>query len=162
MARTELQKAEVLDNAVLLAASRLRLRALALINGAMTLRGVQKATLAKRLGVRRTAVQHTLDGNGNVTLQTLAEYLGVLGVEVDLVPVESGEIATSMRSRRAPRILPLTLRDRDWHADAVVVGENRAQPSQVWGQPSSSGTIHAPSTQYALSRDARVRVKAAS
>ncbi|WP_143049272.1 hypothetical protein [Microbacterium sp. LCT-H2] len=136
MSRTEVEKAEAIDRSVLLAASRLRLRALALIDGAMRASNVQKATLAARLGVRRSAVQHTLSGSGNVTLQTLAEYLGVLDLEVELVPVYRGEVSASMRERRAPTIYPVTMRDHDWRAGAAhIMSEARRPGSQfVWGR----------------------------
>ncbi|MFT3798105.1 helix-turn-helix domain-containing protein [Microbacterium sp.] len=101
------------DVAVLRADSRLRLRALALIHGAMGASHVSKAELARRLGVGRSAVNSTLKGNGNVTLRTLSEYVGVLGFELDLLPTRMGEVAVSIRERRAPRVAELTLRDRD-------------------------------------------------
>jgi transcriptional regulator with XRE-family HTH domain len=114
MTRNEVQRAELVDPDVLIAASRLRLRALALIDGAMRATKVNRAGLAQRLGVRRSAVQQVMTGTGNLQLQTLAEYLGVLGFELELVPVEAGEVRRSMRERRAPRVAQLTIRDCDF------------------------------------------------
>jgi len=156
MARSEVQKSEAIDRSILLAASRLRLRALALVEGAMSRHGVQKATLAKRLGVRRSAVQHTLAGNGNMTLQTLAEYLGALGMEVELVPVEAGEVSRSMRERRAPRVYSVTLRDRDWDSRTLAVSESSHSSQAVWGAGQQAPLTAMTRTQVDA-RGARVR-----
>ena len=114
MTRTAVQKTDAVDATVLRAGSRIRHRALALIEGAMEATRTSNSHLAALLGVGRSAVGQTLKGNGNLTLQTLAEYLGVMGFEVELVPVRKGEISLSMRERRAPRVASITLRDADW------------------------------------------------
>ncbi|WP_409264000.1 helix-turn-helix domain-containing protein [Microbacterium aquimaris] len=85
---------------------------------------VKPAELARRLGVRRSAVNSVLKGTGNLTLQTLAEYLGVLGYEVELAPIERGELVLSMRERRAPRLAQLTMRDADF-GGAIAATETR-------------------------------------
>lgn len=125
MTRTDLQKAEMLSSDVLRAGSRLRLRAQGLLSGAMAASGISKTELAKRLGVRKSAVGEALKGNGNFHLQTLAEYLGVMGFELELVPMKAGEALLSMRERRAPEVVPLTLRDHDWDSTSLVVQARR-------------------------------------
>lgn len=86
-----------------------------------------KSQLAAMLGVGKSAVSQLLRGNGNMTLQTLAEYLGTMGYELEVVASEKGEISTSMRERRRPNVACLTLRDEDWRDSPSVhsVGESR-------------------------------------
>ena len=150
MARTESQRTAALDDDILLVGSRLRLRSLAIINGAMHAQQITTAELARRLGVRPSTVLHTLDGNGDFRLQTLAEYLGALGVEVELVPVERGEIAASMNGRRAPSVLPVTMRDRDLRDSWSTVCSSEPKAPQVWGAPSAE-QFDPPRSHYTVS-----------
>lgn len=93
------------------AAARLRLRISDLLHAALAESGMKKADLGRALGIDRSAVTQIIEGNGNITVNTLAEYLAALGYEVDLAPVELGEIAASMREHRAPKIQEITQRD---------------------------------------------------
>jgi transcriptional regulator with XRE-family HTH domain len=85
--------------------------------------GIKKAELARILNVDRSSVTQVFNGNGNVTVNTLAEYLAALGYEIDLQPVELGEILVSMREHRAPAVAEITNRDiyRKNHGDSNVV-----------------------------------------
>lgn len=140
-ARTELERSQALSSETLRAGSRLRLRALALLAGAMEVSGVSKVELAKRLGVRKSAVTDAVNGRGNFRLQTLAEYLSVMGFELELVPVRAGEVALAMRERRAPNVERLTARDRDWNDPAavtVMAGRASSGRNNWVGSPSTS------------------------
>ena len=113
MSRSRLVKAETVDRRLLAAGSRLRARALALVHGAMRESKVDQTELASLVGVRKSAVNALLRGNGNVRIDTLAEYLGALGYEADLTAVPFGEIDAARSERRAPRHIGLTIADRD-------------------------------------------------
>jgi transcriptional regulator with XRE-family HTH domain len=54
-----------------------------------------QAELAKRLKVRRSAVNQVFRGDGNVRINTLAEYLYEMGYEIDITLVKSGELRTA-------------------------------------------------------------------
>lgn len=115
LARSMLQKSHQLDDSVLAGAARLRARALALLHGALRQSKIDQVTLARRLGVRKSAVNAVLQGNGNVRINTLAEYMAVMGLEIDMVATELGELDRCLAERRAPRHVVLTLADADRH-----------------------------------------------
>lgn len=73
-----------------LSASRLRYRVLKYLNVALNQAGITQAELAKRLGIRRSAVNQVFNGDGNVRVNTLAEYLHEMGLEVDMSLVPLG------------------------------------------------------------------------
>lgn len=73
-----------------LASARLRYEALAAIHRAMAESGVTQTEVAKRLGIRKSAVNQVLHGDGSMKMSTLAEYLHVLGYEVSLELVPAG------------------------------------------------------------------------
>lgn len=93
------------------AAARLRLRITDLLHAALQESGMKKADVARVLGIDRSNITQVIEGNGNITVNTLADYLAVLGFEVDLLPVELGEIVASMREHRAPVVQEITQRD---------------------------------------------------
>ncbi|MCX5352004.1 helix-turn-helix domain-containing protein [Streptomyces mirabilis] len=74
-----------------LAAARLRYEALATIQDGLQESGLTQTELARRLGIRKSAVNQVLHGDGNMRISTLAEYLHALGFEVTLEKVEAGE-----------------------------------------------------------------------
>lgn len=94
-------------------AARLRARVLALVSGALRESGRDQVTLAALLGVKKSAVSALLHGNGNVRINSLAEYMGVLGYEVDMIAVPIGEIEAARNDRRGPRHVALTMADAD-------------------------------------------------
>lgn len=83
----------------LLAAARLRYRILTVLHQALTESGITKAELARRLGVRRSAVGNVFRGDGNLRVNTIAEYLSAMDRELAIDAVERGtarrEIETS-------------------------------------------------------------------
>lgn len=95
----------------MMASAELRSRALALLNAALDRSGMTKRELADVLGVGKSAVSSVLKGNGNVRIDTLAEYLDALGFEVDMAAVLSGEIKAARVERRGPRRVELTAHD---------------------------------------------------
>jgi len=75
-----------------LAAARLRREVLVALLEAFEASGLQsQSELARRLHVRRSAVNQVLRGDGNVRINTLAEYLYALGFESNLTIVPAGE-----------------------------------------------------------------------
>jgi transcriptional regulator with XRE-family HTH domain len=75
-----------------LAAARLRYEALVLLQEAFEASGLtSQVELAKKLKVRRSAVNQVLRGDGNVRITTLAEYLYEMGFEALLTLTEAEE-----------------------------------------------------------------------
>ena len=75
-----------------MASARLRQSALHCLDQALQQSGTTQAELARRLGVRRSAVNAVLGGDGNIRMATLAKYLHELGYELDVALVEAGEL----------------------------------------------------------------------
>ncbi|MFC5182472.1 helix-turn-helix domain-containing protein [Actinomadura harenae] len=87
-----------------LAAARLRRGALNLLHRSLKSSGLTQAEVAKRLGIRRSAVNQVFRGDGNVRIDTLAEYLHAMGYEATLTLVEAGrprQAALQGRAREA-------------------------------------------------------------
>jgi transcriptional regulator with XRE-family HTH domain len=75
-----------------LAVARLKRTVLSALHEGLGMSGIaSQSDLARRLGVRRSAVNQVLNGDGNVRISTLAEYLHEMGYELDLNLVRSGE-----------------------------------------------------------------------
>lgn len=75
-----------------LSAARLRYTALKLLHRALDQSGTTKSELASRLGVRKSAVSQVFRGDGNLRLNTLADYLDALGYEAQVELVKAGEL----------------------------------------------------------------------
>ncbi|MEU7883483.1 helix-turn-helix domain-containing protein [Microbispora bryophytorum] len=88
-----------------LASARLRRRALVLLHRALEMSGLNQSDLAKKLGVRRSAVNQVLRGDGNLRLETLAEYLHEMGFELDVNLVRAGEPRRAAQENRRVRLL---------------------------------------------------------
>jgi transcriptional regulator with XRE-family HTH domain len=67
-----------------LAQAEVRYRAVELIEEVLAAEQVTQRELARRLGRSESAVSQVLGGDRNLTLNTLAEYLHVLGRRLDL------------------------------------------------------------------------------
>jgi transcriptional regulator with XRE-family HTH domain len=67
-----------------LSAARLRYEALKMLHRALSESGMTQVELAKRLGIRKSAVNQVFRGDGNVRMSTLAEYLHEMGQEAIL------------------------------------------------------------------------------
>lgn len=65
-----------------LAAARLRQDVLRALRQALADARMTQQDLARRLGVRKSAVNRVFQGDGNVQLNTIAEYMHELGMEV--------------------------------------------------------------------------------
>lgn len=80
------------DGGRMLAAARLQRTVLEALDRALMLSHVNsQSDLARRLRIRKSAVNQVMKGDGNVKIRTLAEYLYELGFEADLNLVEIGE-----------------------------------------------------------------------
>ena len=75
-----------------LAAARLRREILVALHQAFAASGLTtKTEVARRLNIRRSAVSQVFRGDGNLRINTLAEYLFTLGFELDVKLVPAGE-----------------------------------------------------------------------
>jgi transcriptional regulator with XRE-family HTH domain len=86
-----------------LADARLRYEFLSVLHTALHAAGVTQAELARRLGVRKSAVNQVLRGDGNIRATTLAEYLHALGFELSIQLHEAGELRRARQEERDPR-----------------------------------------------------------
>lgn len=84
-----------------LADARLRREVLELIHSALEECGLTQVEIAKRLGVRKSAVNQVLRGDGNVRITTLAEYLYATGHEMTVGLVPAGQPRRAVLERRA-------------------------------------------------------------
>jgi transcriptional regulator with XRE-family HTH domain len=120
-----------------LAAARLRYTMLKHLHEALERSGLSQAELARRLGVRRSAVNQVFRGDGNVRIDTLAEYLHALGMELECALVPAG---TPRRRVRAESVTgaPVRITRLDTGAGAlpeVVDPVNEAMTPLVDGTP---------------------------
>lgn len=128
--------------AIALAAARLRRNANSALQRALRESGRTRTDLAQELGIRKSAVTQVFNANeeneyGNLRLNTLAEYLYVLGYEVELVLVNKGQpredAVRDMRQtwRRKPDVADSAvknLEDLDWNeADETVESVSTAK-----------------------------------
>jgi transcriptional regulator with XRE-family HTH domain len=87
-----------------LAIARLKRAVLATLLEAFSLSRIStQSDLARSLQVRRSAVNQVFNGDGNVRISTLAEYLNAMGYELDISLVRSGEPRAAALEGRAPR-----------------------------------------------------------
>jgi predicted XRE-type DNA-binding protein len=77
------------DGARALSVSRLKYQVLQVLHTALRTSRKNQADIATSLGVRKSAVNQVLHGDGNVKIATLADYLYAMGFELEcrLVPV---------------------------------------------------------------------------
>jgi transcriptional regulator with XRE-family HTH domain len=82
--------------------SRLKRSVLASLHEAFQKSGTaSQSDLARRLHVRRSAVNQVFNGDGNLRVSTLAEYLYEMGYELSLQAVEAGELRAAALAGRA-------------------------------------------------------------
>ncbi|MFD0457492.1 helix-turn-helix domain-containing protein [Streptomyces violaceoruber] len=81
------------DGAQLLAATRLRRETLRILHKALEASGLTQSQLAERLRIRKSAVNQVFRGDGNLRVNTLAQYLSAMGFELDIRAVEAGSPA---------------------------------------------------------------------
>ena len=89
----------------LLAGARLRRRVLQLMEEALSSSGLSQADVARALGCSRSAVSQTFGGDGNLRIDTLAEYLDALGYEAEVIirPRGSGAGVSGAKGRASAR-----------------------------------------------------------
>ncbi|MFD8112234.1 helix-turn-helix domain-containing protein [Streptomyces microflavus] len=95
--------ARSVDGARRLASARLRREALRSLHVALKASGLSQTELADRLRIRKSAVSQVLNGDGNLRIKTLAEYLSALGYELDMRLVEAGEPRKAVTEQRPVR-----------------------------------------------------------
>lgn len=120
MANALAQNVPTSEVAIRRSSARLRGRVIALLDSALERSGKTQVDLAKALGVRKSAVNQVLRGNGNVQMDTLAEYLGEMGFEADIVVAKLGEFRSARAERRSPRLEELTIADQDRRSDQAI------------------------------------------
>lgn len=75
-----------------LASARLKRAILGSLHQAFARSGMEsQSDLARRLGVRRSAVNQVFNGDGNLRITTVAEYLYEMGYELNVTIVKAGE-----------------------------------------------------------------------
>src|ERR1022692_2614934 len=79
------------EGQIALARARLRYAALSVMHKALDASSLSQSDLARRLRIRRSAVNQVFRGDGNVQVSTLAEYLYAMGFELNLDLVHAGE-----------------------------------------------------------------------
>jgi transcriptional regulator with XRE-family HTH domain len=86
-----------------LASARLKRAILSSLHQALAQSGMEsQSDLARRLGVRRSAVNQVFNGDGNLRITTVAEYLHEMGYELNVTLVKTGEPrATALEGRDA-------------------------------------------------------------
>ncbi|WP_143653394.1 helix-turn-helix domain-containing protein [Streptosporangium subroseum] len=92
-----------------LAAARLRHEILGALHQALKLSRLSQSEVAGSVGVRRSAVNQVLRGDGNVRINTLADYLHAMGFELDVRLVRTGEPREAALEQREVR--PIS---QDW------------------------------------------------
>jgi transcriptional regulator with XRE-family HTH domain len=85
-----------------LASARLRYEVLGALHKALDACGMSQSDLARRMQLRRSAVNQVFRGDGNVRISTLAEYLYSMGYELDLQLVGAGEPRRAELEDRRP------------------------------------------------------------
>ncbi len=70
------------------ARARARQDVLEALHEALESTGISQTELARRLGIRKGAVNQVLKGNGNLRISTLAEYLAALNLQVRITVEE--------------------------------------------------------------------------
>lgn len=87
-----------------IASARLRQSVLVALRLALRESGLSQAELARRLRVRKSAVNRVFQGDGNVRINTLAEYLHELDAEIrfDVLPAgtQRCQVEADMRLRQ--------------------------------------------------------------
>lgn len=86
-----------------LASARLRHEVLTALHQALKLSGLAQSDVAKTLGVRRSAANQVFRGDGNLRVNTLADYLSAMGFELDMRLVRAGEPRKASLERREVR-----------------------------------------------------------
>jgi transcriptional regulator with XRE-family HTH domain len=85
-----------------LASARLRYEVLGALHKALEYCGLSQSDLARRLNLRRSAVNQVFRGDGNVRISTFAEYLFAMGYEADIQLVRAGEPRRAALEGRQP------------------------------------------------------------
>lgn len=102
------------DGAKRLAVARLKREVLRALHTALKASGLNQKELASRLKVRKSAVSQALRGEGNLRVQTVAEYLHALGYELDVRLVEAGEPRkAALEDREVAPAFPVTPRSAE-------------------------------------------------
>ena len=116
-----------------LAKAELRQQALAALRNAFDRSGLSQSELAKTLGIRKSAVSQVLNGNGNVTVNTLSDYAHACGCEISI------QLTSSLKDR-APDINP---RWKSLNAGVPRFTFQPPQPQQVVSPTLSHATLGA-------------------
>ncbi len=75
-----------------LSVARLQYSVLDRLHATLRAKGWTQSHLAEVLGVRKSAVNQVLRGDGNLRISTVAEYLHVMGYELELNVVPLGKL----------------------------------------------------------------------
>lgn len=113
-----------------LAGARLRYRVLGALNSCLEQSRLTKTELAERLSVRKSAVGHVLNGDGNLRVNTIADYFAAMGCEVELHVVPLG-IPRQKATGAVPK-LDLVWSDAQRMEPIVEGGKVRSDAVRPW------------------------------
>jgi len=95
--------ADSFDGTRRLARARLRYNVLGTLHRSLESSKMTKTQLADRLGVRKSAVSQVFGGDGNLRVNTIADYLAGMGCELELQIVPEGT-ARRRKGEEKPRL----------------------------------------------------------
>lgn len=118
------------EGARALARASLRSRVLGVLHRCLDESDITQTELADRLGIRKSAVHRTLNSNGNLRVDTIADMLAALDLELYVCPTALGEVRSASRERRRPVLLDIMpseqrIADRE-SLDSMVSAPTRA------------------------------------
>jgi transcriptional regulator with XRE-family HTH domain len=126
-----------------LAVARLKRTVLAALHEAFGLSAVgSQSDLARRLQVRRSAVNQVFNGDGNVRISTLAEYLYEMGYELDVSLVRSGEPRTAALEGREVRTTACNTSSSGSAYVALRASQTGPMQASEWLRDTSMERVH--------------------
>lgn len=126
-----------------LASARLRYRVQTILHEALSAAGLTQTALAERLGVRKSAVSQVMNGSGNLRLNTLAEYLDSLNVELVIDAVPSGTArAKAVEGRRSvEKFHRVSTADMKFMRDSGIAHDPHPLPCDRYPKSRASGSF---------------------
>lgn len=116
-----------------LAAAKLRGDVLEMLHDALETAGVTRVALATKLGRGKAAVTNVLTGDGNLRVNTIAEYLDAMDMELHIAARPSAAVRVAPPAHAAPvgaGAAHASAADLFW-SDMAITVESTADPEPV-------------------------------